>query len=292
MACWVCWSGSRTSRPTGSQTSPMGGSHAEFALASLFQLAAEQARAQPVQLRLAHRPHDPEEKLIGVLSGIVDPLFVDDQRLGQGADLEQAMPIAAGACQPRGLQAEDGPRLAQPDQRDEPAEALPVRGRCAGDPLIQIDHLDRLLWPSQLACPAREVVLAGGAGRVLADLERGGLSDVDHRGAVAVIAPDLLRGEGREHGGASWVTGPSGVLTTFDARDAISSMARAWLSAASAAQTWPGETTGSTEDRNALIKRCPLARRHGMSCRQGACYCGLFDSAREGFWCSISERAV
>jgi hypothetical protein len=113
----------------------------------------------------------------------------------RSSSTHQAVPIAAGARQPRRLQAEDSPRLAQTDQGDELAEALSIGGRCARESLVLIDHPDRLLGPAQVARPAREVLLAGGAGRILADLERGGLSDVDHRGAVEVFVPDLLRGE-------------------------------------------------------------------------------------------------
>jgi hypothetical protein len=40
-----------------------------------------------MELRLAHRPLEPQEQPIIEMAGVVEAVFIEDQRLGQGADL-------------------------------------------------------------------------------------------------------------------------------------------------------------------------------------------------------------
>jgi hypothetical protein len=74
-------------------------------------------------------------------------------------------------------------------------EAVAARRGGPRATLVLIDDLDPFRGPSQVSCATGQVVLAGGAGGVLAHLNRRGLPDVDQRKAVEMVSPDL-RGVG------------------------------------------------------------------------------------------------
>ena len=179
-----------------------GRTHPQFALFGAGQLAAEQAVAEPVQFGLAHGAEDAQQQAVGVLGGVVDAVLVDDQGVGQGTDLQQAIPVAAGAGQARGFQAEDGPGLAQPDLGDQELEAVAVHRGGAGASLVLVDDGDGRLRPAQVLGPLHEVVLPGGAGGVLADLQQGGLADVDEGGAVKMVGTNLGTAAWNGHDGS------------------------------------------------------------------------------------------
>ena len=109
-----------------------------------------------MQFGLAHGSQESQEKTVRVLSGVVDSVFVDDQGVGEGTDLDETIPITARSCQAGGFQAQDGPGPAQADLGDEVLKAVATsRGR-SRVPLILIDDLDSLRGPSQVAArPAR-----------------------------------------------------------------------------------------------------------------------------------------
>ena len=77
------------------------------------QLSALQSTADEVEFRLGHRALQSQQKTIIEIAGIVTPVFIDDQRAGNAADLDQPMPIRVGACEAGGLQREDGSGIAQ-----------------------------------------------------------------------------------------------------------------------------------------------------------------------------------
>ena len=93
---------------------------AQLAAAGFVENAATQARPQDVQLRLAHRPLQPEQQAVVEVRRIVDAVFVEDQGVGQRADLEQAVPVGRVARQARDLQPQHDPgaALVQPAGSD------------------------------------------------------------------------------------------------------------------------------------------------------------------------------
>ena len=62
--------------------------------------------------------------------------------------------------------------------------------------LVLVDDVDPFLGPSELLGTASQVVLAGGAGDVVADLHGGRLADIDQGLAVEMLGADF-RGAGR-----------------------------------------------------------------------------------------------
>ncbi len=144
-----------------------------------------------MEFGLAHGTQDAEQQTVGVLAGVVDAILVDDQGVCKGADLQQAIPVGARAGQARGFQAEDCPGFAQPDLCDQELEAFAVHGGGAGESLVLIDDGDGRPGPAQLLGSLHQIVLPGGAGRVLEDLEQSGLPDVDERGTIKMVRTDL-----------------------------------------------------------------------------------------------------
>src|SRR3954466_629603 len=152
---------------------------AELAGSGLLQLAPQEPRSDPVQLGGAHRPFDPQEQAVVVLSRIIDAILVDDEGVGQATDLDEAVPVAAGTSQSRGFEAQDGTDATEPDLGHQVLEAVATEYGGAGVTLVLVDDVDVSLGPSELLGASRQVVLACGAGDVVADLHGGRLSDVD-----------------------------------------------------------------------------------------------------------------
>src|SRR5262249_10762034 len=125
-----------------------------------------------------------------------DPALVDDQGVGEGADLDETIPITARSCQAGGFQAQDRSGPAETDLGDEVLKAVASGQGGPRMPLILIDDLDPLLGPSQVTRTPGQIILPGSAGGVFAYLNHGGLADVDLCQTVEMIRPDL-RGERR-----------------------------------------------------------------------------------------------
>src|SRR5437016_2159958 len=69
----------------------------ELSALGLVAFAALEARADKMQLGLRHGAFEPEQELIVEIGRIVATIGVDNESAGQGADLQQAMPVAARA---------------------------------------------------------------------------------------------------------------------------------------------------------------------------------------------------
>lgn len=177
----------------GIEDEPDGQPEAQLAVAGLLQLAAQQPAAQPMQFGLAHRAPESQQQAIVVLVGIVEAVFVDDQGLGQRADLQEPIPIAAGAGQARGFQAQDRPGPAHAHFGEQLLEAIAADRRGARAPLVLVEDGDAFLRPTQSAGALDEMVLARGAGGMRANLEQGGLAHVNERLAVEMFGAEFSR---------------------------------------------------------------------------------------------------
>jgi len=82
-----------------------------------------------VELGLAHGALEPEQEAVVEVGGVVDPVLVQDQRLEQGADLEQVVPVRVVAREPRDFESEHDAGAPHADLGGELAEALAVRRR-------------------------------------------------------------------------------------------------------------------------------------------------------------------
>src|SRR5271157_6080763 len=66
---------------------------AQFATRRLVANAAVEAGPQDMQLGFAHGPLEPEQEAIVEEGGMIDAVGVADQRIGESAQLDEAMPI-------------------------------------------------------------------------------------------------------------------------------------------------------------------------------------------------------
>src|SRR5262249_37331035 len=101
------------------------------------------------------------------------------------------------------FQAQDRSGPTEADLGDEALKAVASGQGGPRMPLILIDDLDPLLGPSQVARTPGQIILPGSAGGVLADLNRGGLADIDLRQPVEMIRPDLGDERRNRHGETS-----------------------------------------------------------------------------------------
>ena len=147
--------------------------HRQLAAARLVELSADQARAQHVQLGFTHRPLEPEQQAVIEVGRIVEPVFVQNERLAQGADLEQAMPIARVTGESRDLQSHDHAHAAEADVGDDPLKPGPLDCRRARQTEVFIDDHDLVGRPAQRQGPPLQRVLPGGAFLVLVHLLQG-----------------------------------------------------------------------------------------------------------------------
>jgi hypothetical protein len=70
-----------------------------LAAARLVDEAASEAGAQRMQVGLAHGALEAEQEAVVVVSRVVNVVLVKDEGVGEGADLEQAVPVGGAARQ-------------------------------------------------------------------------------------------------------------------------------------------------------------------------------------------------
>ena len=131
------------------------------------------------------------------LGRIVDAVFVEDEGGGQGAQLDQAMPIGRVAGEARDFQAHDDAGLAERHLADELLEAV-ARGRArAGLAEVAVDDVDALGRPARGDRAVAQRILALRALAVLGDLTQRRLADVEIGIALEMIGGDLELRHGR-----------------------------------------------------------------------------------------------
>ena len=154
-----------------------------------------------MQFGLAHGALEAQEEPVIVLTRIVDAVLIDDEGVGEGANLDEAVPVAVVAREPGDLQAQDGASLTQAHRGHEVLEAVAARSRNTGVCLILVDDADLLGRPAQIAGALGQIVLARGAAPVLTDLGERGLPDVDQGWPREVVRAQFSAGEVDRHSG-------------------------------------------------------------------------------------------
>ena len=142
----------------------------QFAAAGLVANAALGAGAKDVQLRLAERALETQQQSVVEVARIVEAFFIQDQRAGQGADLQQPVPIEAIAGQPGDLQAQHNAGVAQSDLGHQLLKTFPIDGGGGRVALVAVDDVDPVVRPAQRHRPLLEGILPLGALGVLVDL--------------------------------------------------------------------------------------------------------------------------
>src|ERR1700757_3712162 len=74
----------------------------QFSFLGFVELATQQARAQKMKLGMGHGALQSEQQAVVKIGWVIATIFIDYQGLGEGAQLQQAMPIQVRARQTRG----------------------------------------------------------------------------------------------------------------------------------------------------------------------------------------------
>jgi hypothetical protein len=83
------------------------------------------------------------------MSGVVDSILVQNQGIGQGADLQKPMPVHGISREPGYLEAEDDAGAAEADFRNQTLESFTVGGRSSGLTEVGVDDNDLILAPAE-----------------------------------------------------------------------------------------------------------------------------------------------
>ncbi len=118
--------------------------HAQLAAARLGEGGLEQTLAQERELELAHRALEPQQQPIVRRAGVVDAVGVDDVRADEAAELEEVMPVAPIAREPRRLETEHGADQPFADLADETPKPRTIHGATGGTAEVIVDHPD--IW--------------------------------------------------------------------------------------------------------------------------------------------------
>jgi hypothetical protein len=138
-----------------------------------------------------------ERQPVVELAGMVEPVLVEDQGVGERADFQQPMPVGVVSGEPGYLQAEHDPGPAHADLCDQSLESFPVRGAGAGLALVGVDGDDLIGRPTQRDRALPQRVLPGRGLGVVQHLSEAGLPHIQVGGARQVTAGHLQGAGGR-----------------------------------------------------------------------------------------------
>ena len=162
-----------------------------LATAYLVEDPAAKPRFEDMQLGLTHRTLESQQKPIVEARGIVHAVLVEDERVGEGADLQQPVPVGTVSRQARDLEPHDDAGPTQTDLAHQALETLAPRRRSARLSLVAVDDDDLLIAPAEGGCAAAQRVLPLRALDVLQDLSHRGLPDVQVGTTLEMVRLDF-----------------------------------------------------------------------------------------------------
>jgi hypothetical protein len=168
-----------------------GQAHLQLAAPRLVENAPAQPRAQDMQFRLAHRALQTQQQPVIEVHRIVDAILIENQRIDQRTELQQAMPVGGIARQARHLQPHDDAGVPQAHLRDQALKPRTIRGTGARLPEVRIDHDHLLLAPPERDGASLQGILALGAFAILQHLAQGRLAHVQIGIALEVAGLDF-----------------------------------------------------------------------------------------------------
>ena len=166
-------------------------SSAEFATRRLVANAAVEAGPQHMQFGLAHGALEPEQQAIIEERRMIDAVGIADQRIGEAAEFDEAMPIGVVAREARDLEPEHEADMGERDFGGEAGEARSRDKAGAGEPEVLIDDDDAIGGPAEFTGFAGKRILSIGQLAIVLDLGGAGLAQVDDRLAGEMAGRDL-----------------------------------------------------------------------------------------------------
>src|SRR5215472_7116322 len=185
-------SGSRTTRSCASYTKPTGTIGLSSPRRARLRMPPRNRALSTCSSASLMVPFRPQSKRSLKCPGSYSPSSCENERVGECAELEQAMPIGGVARQTRHLQAEHDPGTPQADFGHQALETLAVGGTGAGLPEVTVDHDDPVKRPAQCHRALPQRILAVSTLGVLDDLAQRGLAHVEVGQARKVCSRNLL----------------------------------------------------------------------------------------------------
>ena len=142
----------------------------EFPAAGTAQDAAPKSCLEHMQFRFTHGALQAQQQAIVEVRRIVQPILIEDERVGERAQLKQSMPIGGVARQSRYFKAEHDPDATQTDFGHQTLKAFPVSRAGAGLPEVAVDDDDPIERPAQRDSALPKRILAVSALSVFEDL--------------------------------------------------------------------------------------------------------------------------
>jgi hypothetical protein len=149
--------------------------------------------AEHVQLGLADRPLEAEQQAVVVIARIVQAIGVGQQRVEQGAQLQELVPVLARAGQAAHLDAEHDADVPEAHLGQQALEARAALGGGAAAAQVLVDHQHPIRRPAPLDRARAQGVLQRRRLAVLEDLLGGRLAHVDRRQPLEVTGLHLGR---------------------------------------------------------------------------------------------------
>ena len=125
-----------------------------------------------MQLGLRHGALEPQYEAVVEIARVIDAVGVGDQGVGDRTQIQQLIPVGVVAGQPRHLDAQHDPDLAQTDVGDQLLEPQPPVGLRTGAAQVGVDHHHLMSGPAQRDRAFAQFVLAGKGFGVLNHLRR------------------------------------------------------------------------------------------------------------------------
>src|SRR5437660_224953 len=146
------------------------------------------ALAKERQFKLAHGAFHAEQQAIIGMPRIIDSVLVYDDGPDKSTELDQRMPVATVAGQPRRLDCKYSADPPLTDRSQQALEPRPIDAASRAAKII-VDDLDSS--PAELPGTIGEPVLTAAALRIVQKLISRRLADVDESGAAQVVSRDL-----------------------------------------------------------------------------------------------------
>ena len=130
-----------------------------------------------MQLGFAHGSFETEQQAVVEVRGVIEAILIEDESVGQGADLQQPVPIRRTAGEPADLQSHHHADLTHTDRGDQFLKTATVAVG-TGPSLVAVDDHHPIQRPAQRHRPLPQPILTLGALGVLEHLAQSALADV------------------------------------------------------------------------------------------------------------------
>src|SRR5215470_4632228 len=180
----------RTSPSSSPQTKPTGSPRRSSPRSALLRIPPLR-RAQDVKLGFAHCALETEQQAIIEHRRMIEAICIADERVGETAEIKQAVPICIVAGEAGHFESEHDADMSKRDFCGETGEAGALDDTGAGQAEVFVDHDDPVAWPAKRGCLGDQSILTLRRFAIVLDLSGGGLSKIDVSRAAQLRRTDL-----------------------------------------------------------------------------------------------------